>query len=112
MSQVELDKLDPVERDAAGAFLAQYPPGAGAPLAIVIPAYNEEGTVSEVVAEIPAKVAGLATDVIVVVDGAKDQTAARQRWPPGRSCATFPSTAVREPRSSSATGSPEPAAPR
>ena len=77
VSQAELDKLDPVERDAAGAFLAQYPPGAGAPLAVVIPAYNEERTVSEVVAEIPAKVAGLATEVIVVVDGAKDQTAPR-----------------------------------
>jgi glycosyltransferase involved in cell wall biosynthesis len=77
VSEIELAKLDPVERDAAGAFLALHPPAAGAALAVVIPAYNEEGTVAEVVAEIPAKVAGLATEVIVVVDGAKDQTAAQ-----------------------------------
>jgi glycosyltransferase involved in cell wall biosynthesis len=77
VSQAELEKLEAVERDAVGAFLAAHPPGAGAPLAVVIPAYNEEPTVAEVIAEIPSKAAGLATEVIVVVDGAKDQTAAR-----------------------------------
>jgi glycosyltransferase involved in cell wall biosynthesis len=41
----------------------------------VIPAYNEEPTVAQVVSEIPAEAAGLATEVIVVVDGAKDRTA-------------------------------------
>ena len=51
----ELAKLDPGERGAAAAFLAAHPPGAGAPLAIVIPAYNEEPTVAEVVAEIPSR---------------------------------------------------------
>ena len=71
----ELAKLDPRERDAAAAFLAANPPGQGAPLAIVIPAFNEEPTVAEVVAEIPAEAAGLAAEVIVVVDGAKDATA-------------------------------------
>ena len=76
VSQAEFDKLDPVEREAVDAFLAVHPPGTGAPLAVVIPAYNEEPTVAEVIAEIPAKAAGLATEVIVVVDGAKDQTAA------------------------------------
>jgi glycosyltransferase involved in cell wall biosynthesis len=73
----EYARLEPVERAAAEAFLAQHPPGAGAPLAIVIPAYNEAPTVAEVIAEIPAEVAGLATEAIVVVDGAKDATAAR-----------------------------------
>ena len=38
-----------------------HPPGAGAPLAIVIPAYNEEPTVAEVIAGIPAEV-GRAAD--------------------------------------------------
>src|SRR6201996_6731536 len=71
----ELAKLDPRERDAAEAFLATNPPGQGAALAIVIPAYNEEPTVAEVIREIPAEAAGLATEVIVVVDGAKDATA-------------------------------------
>jgi len=76
-TDVELAKLEPAERGAATAFLAANPVGAGAPLAVVIPAYNEEPTVAGVVAEIPAEAAGLAIEVIVVVDGAKDATAAR-----------------------------------
>ena len=43
----------------------------------MIPAYNEEPTVAEVVAEIPREAAGLQTEVIVVVDGASDATAAQ-----------------------------------
>ena len=61
------------------AFLAAHPPGAGAPLAVVIAAFNEEPTVAEVVAEIPKELAGLASEVIVVVDGARDATAAQAR---------------------------------
>jgi glycosyltransferase involved in cell wall biosynthesis len=72
--QAELATLDPAERDAAAAFLAAHPPGLGAPLAVVIPAYNEEPTVAEVVSEIPREAAGLSAEVIVVVDGAKDRT--------------------------------------
>jgi glycosyltransferase involved in cell wall biosynthesis len=75
--ELELAGLQPAERTAAAAFLAAHPPGLGAPLAVVIPAYNEEPTVAEVVGEIPAQAAGLPADVIVVVDGAKDATAAR-----------------------------------
>jgi glycosyltransferase involved in cell wall biosynthesis len=71
----ELAQLDPGERDAAAAFLAANPPGVGAPLAILIPAYNEEPAVAGVVHEIPREAAGLATEVIVVVDGATDATA-------------------------------------
>jgi glycosyltransferase involved in cell wall biosynthesis len=70
-------ELAPVEVDAANAFLAANPRGLGAPLAIVIPAYNEEPTVAEVIAEIPREAAGLQTEVIVVVDGAADATAER-----------------------------------
>ena len=73
----ELAQLSPVERGAAMAFLGVHPPGLGAPLAIVIPAYNEEPTVAEVVGEIPRQAAGLKTEVIVVVDGARDASAAR-----------------------------------
>jgi glycosyltransferase involved in cell wall biosynthesis len=72
-----LAELEPVERDPAAAFLAAHPPGLGAPLAIVIPAYNEAPTVAEVVAEIPTEAAGLQTEVIVVVDGSADATAER-----------------------------------
>jgi hypothetical protein len=58
-------------------FFAAHPPGAGAPVAVVIPAYNEEPTVAAVVRAIPAELAGQPAEVIVVVDGSTDQTAAR-----------------------------------
>jgi glycosyltransferase involved in cell wall biosynthesis len=77
ISSDEYDRLEPAERAAAEAFLAQHPPGTGAPLAVVIPAYNEEPTVADVIAAIPTESAGLAAEVIVVVDGARDATAAR-----------------------------------
>jgi glycosyltransferase involved in cell wall biosynthesis len=75
--EAELARLAPEERSAAQAFLSVHPPGLGAPLAIVIPAYNEEPTVADVVGELPGVAAGLKTEVIVVVDGARDATAAR-----------------------------------
>ena len=75
--EVELERLSADERGAAQAFLSVHPPGLGAPLAIVIPAYNEEPTVAGVVSEIPRSAAGLKTEVIVVVDGARDATASR-----------------------------------
>jgi glycosyltransferase involved in cell wall biosynthesis len=77
VSADESGRLEPAERAAAEAFLEAHPPGQGAPLAVVVPAYNEEPTVADVIAEIPGEAAGLATEVIVVVDGAKDATAAR-----------------------------------
>jgi glycosyltransferase involved in cell wall biosynthesis len=73
----ELAALDAVERAAAASFVGAHPPGLGAPLAIVIPAYNEEPSVAEVVGEIPREAAGLQTEVIVVVDGSSDATAER-----------------------------------
>jgi len=76
-TDAELASLEPAERDAAAAFLAVHPVGAGAPLAVVIPAYNEEPTVAAVVAEIPPDAAGLQIETIVVVDGARDATASR-----------------------------------
>ena len=77
ISPAEYARLDASERDAAEAFLSRHPAGAGAPLAVVIPAYNEEPTVADVIASIPAEAAGLATETIVVVDGARDATAER-----------------------------------
>jgi len=71
----ELERLAPEERGPAMAFLATHPAGLGAPLAIVIPAYNEEPTVAGVIAEIPREAAGMKLEVIVVVDGARDATA-------------------------------------
>ena len=75
--QAELAALEPVEHDPAAAFLMASPPGLGAPLAVVIPAYNEEPAIAEVLLEIPREAAGLQTEVIVVVDGSSDETAAR-----------------------------------
>jgi glycosyltransferase involved in cell wall biosynthesis len=75
--EAALEELDPVERGAATAFLGAHPPGLGAPLAIVIPAYNEEPTVADVIAEIPREAAGMKLEVIVVVDGARDATASK-----------------------------------
>ncbi len=76
ITQPDYERLEAVEREAARAFLAAHPPGAGAPLAVVIPAYNEEPTVAQVIAGIPSEAAGLPAEVIVVVDGANDATAA------------------------------------
>lgn len=75
----EYERLEAAEAAAAEAFLAAHPAGAGAPLAVIIPAYNEEPTVAEVIAGIPAEAAGLRSEVIVVVDGARDATATAAR---------------------------------
>jgi glycosyltransferase involved in cell wall biosynthesis len=77
--QEQIGRLEPAEREAARAFLAVNPPNVGAALAVVIPAYNEEPTVAGVIDEIPSEAAGLATEVVVVVDGAIDATANRAR---------------------------------
>lgn len=74
--QDPLAELRDEERGAAEAFLRRHPAGAGAPVAVVIPAYNEAPTVAAVIDEIPREVAGLPSEVIVVVDGASDETAA------------------------------------
>jgi glycosyltransferase involved in cell wall biosynthesis len=63
------------EQGPARAFFAANPAGEGAPIAIVIPAYNEEPTVGDVVRGIPREIAGKAVEVIVVVDGSDDRTA-------------------------------------
>jgi glycosyltransferase involved in cell wall biosynthesis len=75
VTELQLPAFDPAEREAALAFLAEHPAGLGAPLAVVIPAYNEEPTVGEVVAEIPAEIRELECETIVIVDGAGDATA-------------------------------------
>jgi glycosyltransferase involved in cell wall biosynthesis len=67
------------ERDPVRAFFAAHPAGEGAPIAVVIPAYNEEPTVAAVVRGIPREIAGKAVEVIVVVDGSDDRTAEEAR---------------------------------
>lgn len=41
---------------------------------IVIPAYNEEETLASVLESVPERIGGLRSEVVVVVDGAKDRT--------------------------------------
>ena len=67
------------EREPVRAFFAAHPAGEGAPIAVVIPAYNEEPTVADVVRGIPREIAGKAVEVIVVVDGSDDRTADEAR---------------------------------
>ena len=66
-----------IDSAAIRAFTEQY--GALAtelpPLAIVIAAFNEEGSIGPVLAALPDTIAGLATAKIVVSDGAADGTA-------------------------------------
>jgi glycosyltransferase involved in cell wall biosynthesis len=56
--------------DQYGALATRLPP-----LAIVIAAFNEEGSIGQVLAALPDAVAGLAAAKIVVSDGAADGTA-------------------------------------
>ena len=63
------------ERDAVRAFFSAHPAGEGAPIAVVIPAFNEEPTVAAVVGGIPREIGGRAVEVIVVDDGSSDRTA-------------------------------------
>ena len=63
------------ERDAVRAFFSAHPASEGAPIAVVIPAFNEEPTVAAVVRGIPREIGGRAVEVIVVDDGSSDRTA-------------------------------------
>ncbi len=63
------------ERDAVRTFFSAHPAGEGAPIAVVIPAFNEEPTVAAVVRGIPREIGGKAVEVIVVDDGSSDRTA-------------------------------------
>jgi len=66
---------DRVDDAAAARFAADHADRPECPLAVVIAAYNEEAGVGAVLGAVPRQVLGLATDVIVVVDGATDGTA-------------------------------------
>ena len=67
--------LSALDRAEADLFEKKYAERPGTPLAIVIAAYNEVATVASVVKAVPPELCGLATEVIVVVDGASDHTA-------------------------------------
>jgi glycosyltransferase involved in cell wall biosynthesis len=58
-----------VMRAVYGARITKLPP-----VAVVIAAYNEEGSIGPVVDQLPATIGGLPTEVIVVADGCADGT--------------------------------------
>jgi len=68
---------DAIDEAAVATFMltAGIAPGEFPPVAIVIAAYNEEGVLGTVIDALPAKVCGLPTATIVVVDGSVDGTA-------------------------------------
>jgi len=60
-------------------YLAERGQRAAPELLVVIPAYNEEETLASVLESVPAEIGGLATETVVVVDGATDATEAVAR---------------------------------
>ncbi|MFI5735929.1 glycosyltransferase family 2 protein [Kribbella sp. NPDC051587] len=62
---------DPVDAQATKGFTKAF-----APIVVVIAAYNEAGGIGPVLANMPKICAGMPVDVLVVVDGATDDTAA------------------------------------
>jgi hypothetical protein len=75
----QVEGLDRQLEALLGRLAAQTAPERLAPVVVVIPARDEEATVADVVREVPAAVAGLATAVVVVADGCRDATAERAR---------------------------------
>lgn len=59
---------------ATTAFLAAYGDRPAADIALVVPAYNEQGAVGDVVANAPRRLGGLSVETIVVDDGSGDAT--------------------------------------
>ncbi len=65
--------------EAAAAFSSEYADAPRAGLVMVVPAFNEEGSVASVVRSLPADIHGVATATLVVDDGSSDATAAEAR---------------------------------
>ncbi len=72
----ERSALDQLVRRLTLAPLRDLPPLTEPAIAVVIPAYHEEGNIGAVLASMPASVQGRAVKVIVVDDGSYDGTEA------------------------------------
>jgi glycosyltransferase involved in cell wall biosynthesis len=66
---------DDVDAEAVRDFHARYPNPEMGPVVVVIAAYNEESGLGPVLADMPKECCDLGVDVLVVVDGASDDTA-------------------------------------
>ncbi len=75
----EAPDADRIADAACAAFLTDYGPGPGPSIAVIIPAFNEAATVAGVVAGVPARMAGLDSEIIVIDDGSTDGTAGEAR---------------------------------
>ncbi|MQA61770.1 MAG: glycosyltransferase [Actinophytocola sp.] len=67
---------DDVDQAAVREFHARYGQPELSQLVVVIAAYNEEAGIGQVLADMPEKCGEFVVDVLVVVDGASDNTAA------------------------------------
>jgi hypothetical protein len=66
--------LDHLVRELAKKeFRSDRAPG-GAPIYVIIPAYNESENIAAVLREIPERICGLQSKILVVVDGSTDHT--------------------------------------
>ncbi len=63
-----------VREIAKREFSRDNPGGEGAPIIVVLPAYNEGPSIGDVLASMPSHAHGLAVEAIVVVDGGTDDT--------------------------------------
>jgi glycosyltransferase involved in cell wall biosynthesis len=68
-----------IKNAAAVSFAAEYSPGPGAPIVVVVPAFNESGSIAAVIGAIPARIGDLDTEIVVVDDGSTDSTASEAR---------------------------------
>lgn len=82
--------VETVDDAAAQAFWRAYADRRLGELAVVIAAYNEQDGIAGVLRAVPATVRDLGVDVIVVVDGASDRTAAQASSVPGVLVADVP----------------------
>ena len=73
------DADNSIDATAAAVFAAETADRPGQTVCVVMAAFDEEGGIGGVLAQIPSQVCGLSTEVLVVVDGARDRTAERAR---------------------------------
>jgi glycosyltransferase involved in cell wall biosynthesis len=70
---------DEVLAEAARTFEVEYGDCSAAPIAVVIPALNEDESVGAVVRSVPARMCGLDTEVLLIDDGSTDRTSQEAR---------------------------------
>ena len=74
----DVSGVEVITAAAERAFFEEFG-NAGAPLAVVVAALNEVDSVGDVVRAVPAQIAGLATETILVDDGSTDGTEHKAR---------------------------------